>query len=207
MNKKTNIQLIVSICLGLMAVGGFIYASYYISGLTDKTALLREEIENKEIRIKRIQRLNTSADKTKSDRAMLLNYFIKPNGAIDFVSSLEAVASKFNLQYSTNAIENIEKESLASQDKQLLRVGMSLSGGWKNILKYILYIESLPYPITIEKLELISEGVAERPVIVESSNTSLTSSTSSVSKTVTSKPIAESRWKLGVTFSTVMMKK
>jgi len=201
MNKKTNIQLIFSICLGLLAVGGFVYAAHYISGLTDKTALLREEIENKEIRIKRIQRLNTSADKTKSDRAMLLNYFIKPNGAIDFVSSLESVASKFNLQYSTNVIENVETEILASQDKQLLRVGMSLSGGWKNVLKYILYIESLPYPITIEKLELVSEGIVGRPAIVESSPTS------STTKTIATKPIIESRWKLGITFSTVMMKK
>lgn len=204
MNKKTNIQLIFSICLGLLAVGGFVYAAYYISGLTNKTSLLREEIENKEIRIKRIQRLNNSADKTKSDRAMLLNYFIKPNGAIDFVSSLESVASKFNLQYSTNVIENVETEILASQDKQLLRVGMSLSGGWKNVLKYILYIESLPYPITVEKLELVSEGIVGRPAIAESSPASPTSSTT---KTIAVKPIVESRWKLGITFSTVMMKK
>ena len=201
MNKKTNIQLIFSICLGILAVGGFIYAAYYINGLTEKTSLLREEIENKEIKIKRIQRLNTSADKTKSDRAMLLNYFVKPNGAIDFVSSLEETASNFNLEYSTNAIENIEAEVLASQDKQLLRIGMSLSGGWKNITKYILYIESLPYPIRVEKLELVSEGVVTKSVPAESS---LASSTS---KIITVKPIVESKWKLGITFSTVMMKK
>ncbi len=162
---------------------------------------MREEIENKEIKIKRIQRLNTSADKTKSDRAMLLNYFVKPNGAIDFVSSLEETASNFNLEYSTNAIENVEAEVLASQDKQLLRIGMSLSGGWKNITKYILYIESLPYPIRVEKLELVSEGVVTKSVPAESS---LASSTS---KTITVKSIVESKWKLGITFSTVMMKK
>lgn len=201
MNKKTNIQLIVSICLSLLTIGGFVYAAYYINGLTEKTSLLREEIENKEIRIKRIQRLNASADKTKSDRSMLQNYFVKPNGAIDFVSSLEETASNFNLEYSTNAIENIESETLASQDKQLLRIGMSLSGGWKNIVKYILYVESLPYPISIEKLELVSEGIVARPVPTESSISS------STSKTITPKPVTESRWKLGITFSTIMMKK
>lgn len=204
MNKKTSIQLIFSICLGLLAVGGFVYAAYYIDGLTEKTSLLREEIENKEIRIKRIQRLNASADKTKSDRSMLLNYFVKPNGAIDFVSSLEETASNFNLEYSTNAIENIESETLASQDKQLLRIGMSLSGGWNNVIKYLLYIESLPYPINIEKLELVSEGIVAKSAIVEPTSASLASSTL---KIVAPKPIAESRWKLGVTFSTVMMKK
>ncbi len=205
MNNKTNIRLIFSIFTALVAISGFVFGSYYINGLTEKTSLLKEEIEAKEIKIKRIQNLNKSAEKTSLDREKLKNHFVDSNKAIDFVSSLEDVASKLGLQYSTNSIENVEVENLSLQNKQLLRISMSLSGGWRTILTYLLYIESLPYALNIEKLEMIAEGVPSPSVQSNTQIEGLDSSSTKPSLTTVKTPV-DSKWKMGITFSVVKVK-
>lgn len=206
MNNKTNIRLILSLLAALVAVASFGFGSYYINGLTEKTSTLQGENETKEIKIKRIQNLNASAEKTNLDREKLKNYFVHADKAIDFVTVLESVASGLGLQYSTNSIENIEEDNLAAQNKQLLRISMSLSGGWKNILTYILYIESLPYALSIEKMEMVSEGVVTTSAQTSSqTNTNEISGGSSI-KSILPKSSPESKWRLGVTFSVVKEK-
>lgn len=218
MNSKTNIQLIFSLCVALVAGVGFVFSSYYINGLTEKTSTLQEEIETKEIKIKRIQNVNKSAEKTNMDREKLANFFIDSNKAIDFVSMLESQASKIGLQYVTNSIENVEMENLSIQNKQLLRISMSLSGGWRSILTYLLYIESLPYALNVEKMELASEGVAtpntqtgaqvgaQGGVRADSMGSTSLAGTSSTKSVPVVRNQTDSRWKLGITFSVVKVK-
>lgn len=205
MKNKTNIQVILSLCIALIAVSGFVFSSYYINGLTEKTSLLKEEIESKQIKIRRIQNLSKSAEKTNTDREKLASYFVESDKAIDFVSELEGVASNLGLQYSTNVIENVEMESLSLQNKQLLRINMTLSGGWRTILTYLLYIESLPYALNIEKLEMASEGIPTVNSQVETQTEKVGASSTKPAPVVVKAP-AESKWKLGITFSVVKVK-
>lgn len=207
MNNKTNIRLILSSLAAILAVGSFVFGTYYIDGLTEKTTNLQEQNETKEIRIRRIQNVNASAEKTNLDREKLKNYFVDSNKAIDFVTILEDVASGLGLKYSTNLIENIEVDSLAAQNKQLLRISMSLSGGWKNILTYILYLESLPYALNIEKIEMVSEGISTTaPADLVEKASELKSGSSGSRSVVLPRSVPESRWRLGVTFSVVKVK-
>ncbi len=196
MKNKTNIYLILSCCAAILAIAGFVYGSYYISGLTAKTTALEGEIEGKEIKIQRIQNTNKSAERTTADRAKLSGYFVGMNDAVEFVSSLESAASGFGLSYSTNAIDNVESETLAAQGKQLLRVSMTLTGAWRNIIKYLLHVESLPYSINIEKVELASEGGSSVPAPTAPAGTS----TAAVSRA------NESKWRLGIVFSVIKIK-
>lgn len=205
MKNKTNIQVILSLCIALIAVSGFVFSSYYIKGLTEKTSVLKEEIESKQIKIRRIQNLSKSAEKTNADREKMVSYFVESNKAIDFVSELEGVASNLGLQYSTNVIENVEMESLSQHNKQLLRINMTLSGGWRTILTYLLYIESLPYALNIEKLEMASEGVPAVNSQVETQTEKVGASSTKPAPVAVKAPV-ESKWKLGITFSVVKVK-
>jgi Tfp pilus assembly protein PilO len=194
MKNKTNTYLILVTLIAIAATGGFSYAVRYISGLAEKTSELKTEIESKEIKIRHVLKTNKSAEKTSEDRIKLMQYFVKANGAIDFVSALEAQASNFSLKYNTNSIDNTETDALSSQGKQLLKISMSLSGSWKNIVKFITYVESLPYALNIEKAQLTSEGIKD---VNESLDTSITSA-----KVV----VKESVWNLLVNFSVITMK-
>lgn len=198
MKNKTNATLILVSIITLCIVGGFYYLVTYVSGLSEKTTELKSEVESKQIKINHIQNVNKSAEKTSEDSVKIMDHFIKADGAIDFVSSVESTASDFSLKYNTNAIENVENEMLASQGKQILRISMSLSGGWKNILKFITYIESLPYAVKVEKVEL-SAGTAvvsvDAPVVPATSD-----------KVVIKASPKETSWKLSIIFSIVKIK-
>lgn len=189
MKNKTNSSLILAVCIALITIGGFFYGVSYVDGLSMKTAELKSEVEVNQIKISHIQSVNKSAEKTSEDAIKIGNHFIKSNGSIDFVSQVESVATDFSLKYNTNSIENIEHDMLTSQGKDLLKISMTLSGGWSNILKFISYIESLPYSVRIEKVDLAAEGavsaVAENTIAVATKNPS---------------------WKLSITFSVVKIK-
>lgn len=196
MKNKTSTSLIVVILITLSALAGLFYMITYVESLSEKTAEIRSDIEVKQIKIKHIQGINKSAEKTSEDGAKVMSYFIKSDGAIDFVSLVESTASDLSLKYNTNSIENISNDILASQGKDILKLSMTLSGGWKNILKFLLYIESLPYAVRVEKVELKSEG-AVAPV----SN----SVTDVGPDQIVSQP-RESSWNLSLSFSVVKIK-
>lgn len=194
MKNKTNLSLIFSCLSALIAIAGFVFGSYYINGLTAKSSTLQEEIVNKESKIKRIQNINKSAERTAEDRVKISNYFVGANGAIDFVSSLESTAASLGLTYTTNAIDTKENEILVTQGKELFRTNMTLSGSWRNVIKYLLYIESLPFSIDIEKVELVSEGVSVAAVNPDASSTAATRS------------LSESKWRMNIAFSVIKFK-
>lgn len=201
MKNKTNTYVILASLLTLLSIGGFVYMVNYIDGLTQKSALLFGEIEIKEAKLRNIQNINKSAEKTTEDRETIMNHFVKADSSIDFVSMLESTAANFALKHSINSIENTEMESLATQDKQLLRISMTLTGGWRNVLKFLTYVESLPYALYIEKVELSSEGgVADVASTVVSTQSA---SSTGENKTLVAR---QSNWKLNITFSVVKVK-
>lgn len=185
------------VIITLAALGGFSYLVSYVSGLSEKTAELKGDIESKQIKINHIQNVNKSAEKTSEDGVKILNYFIKPDGAIDFVSSVESTAGDFSLKYNTNSIDNVENDVLGGQGKDLLKMSMTLSGSWKNILKFLTYVESLPYAVQVERVELSSTSPIASNIAPAG-----TSSSSAKAKVAAS----DSLWNLSITFSVVKMK-
>lgn len=196
MKNKTSTSLIVVALVTLCGLAGLFYMITYVEGLSEKTAEIKSDIEVKQIKIKHIQGINKSAEKTSEDGTKVMSYFIKSDGAIDFVSLVESTASTLSLKYNTNSIENISDDILSSQGKDILKISMTLSGGWKNILKFLLYVESLPYSVRVEKVELTSEGA---PAPVASSAEGISSEQS------ISQP-RESSWRLALSFSVVKIK-
>ncbi len=154
MKNKTTSYLILTTCITLCAIGGLIYYVAYIKGLNQKTVILKEEIEIGEIRAKREENIHKSAEQTLEHSRILNSYFVQTGTSIDFVTKLEQTASALSLVYNTNSIDEIQSDELAPYDKELLKISMTTSGVWKNILKFLAYIETLPYPIHIEKIEL-----------------------------------------------------
>jgi Tfp pilus assembly protein PilO len=192
------------VIIALAALGGFSYVVSYISGLSQKTSDIKSDIESKQIKINHIQNVNKSAEKTSEDGIKIVNYFIKSDGVIDFVSSVESTAGDFSLKYNTTSIDNAGNDVLAAQGKDLLKMSMTLSGSWKNILRFLTYIESLPYAVRVERVELSSSAAS---AVVASANDSSSVSSSSSAKSVKAKvSTPDSIWNLSIAFSVVKIK-
>lgn len=203
MKNKSNIHLLLAILLALLSVGAFVVGVKYVNGLKEKTLNLKEEIESSELRINRAQSMHKSDENTSEDRVKILNYFVKADSAIDFVSDLEATASDLRLIYVTNSIENSDIEVLKSQDKEVLHIKMTLTGGWKNIIRFLSYVESLPYAVNIEKISLVSEGIKKSNTV---DTTADKTADNAGDKIVTSSNTEISNWKLDISFSVIKIK-
>ena len=195
MKNQTNTYLILAVLLAGGSIIGLWYFSEYIYGLTEKTTELREQVETQELKIKRDQLLSKSAQNTNVERQKLSSLFIQPNASIDFVSSLEKSASDLSLLYSTNQIENISPDSLSSQGKELLKISMTISGKWSSVLRFLRYIETLPYVVKIERVDLVSGASVES-----------TDPTTAPAKNVNINIDKSNTWKLQISFSVIKIK-
>ena len=160
MRNKTNTYLILLIIVALSLVSAYAYLSVYISGLTDKTTEIKTDIESMRIKLAHIRKLNVSAEKTQDERKIVKSYFLNPDQVVDFVTNLESVAGNFGLQYTTNSIENVDFGTLPESKKELLKVSMSLLGNWSTVLRYLAYIETMPYAVHVDKLDINSNSTA-----------------------------------------------
>lgn len=170
MKRKTNTYLIILTILGVAITAGYVYLSFYIAGLTDKTAEIKTEIETMRIKLAHARKLNVSAEKTADERKKVMSYFLEQRQVIDYVTSLESVADSFGLMYTTNSIENTDSDTLSPNNKELLKVSMSLTGKWSSLIRYLSYIESLPYAVHIDKLDISTGGTNSTTVIASSTN-------------------------------------
>ena len=204
MKNKTNTYLILAIILAGGSATGLWYFSSYINGLTEQTSILREQVETQELKIRRDQILSKSAQNTNIERQQLASYFIKPNASIDFVSSVENTASNLGLSYNTNQIDNSTTDNLSSQNKELLKINMTVSGRWSNIIKFLRYIETVPYSIKIDKADLsadIGTDVQDSTVVLNTPNA--TDKNTKLSAIPAQKG---SSWKLQISFSVIKIK-
>ncbi len=158
MNLKTSTSLTLSIIIALVTIGGYAYAYDQIFGLIDRTNTLKDELRTKELRLAHEQDLTKSADTTSEDKKKLSKFFVTKDGAIDVVSIIENSASRLSLQYVTNSIDTIDVDSLATQNKDLLKLDMTVSGSWSNVLRFVGYLESLPFAVNIERAEIVENG-------------------------------------------------
>lgn len=158
MTTKTNTYLITVGALAIGVVAGCLFLESYIAGLTAKTAALRTEIAEKQIQVIKNRNDVQSAKNGANDREKLISFFVPEEGAIDFVSKIEKAAGALSLTYGTNQIDSIEHEALAASGKELLKVDMSVSGSWSGVLKFLNYIETLPYAVEIGRTDVITDG-------------------------------------------------
>lgn len=204
MKNKTNTYLILAIVLAGGSVTGLWYFSEYVNGLTEKTSLLKEQVETQELKIRRDQILSKSAQNTNIERQQLASYFIKQNASIDFISSVENTASNLGLSYNTNQIDNSTTENLSSQNKELLKISMTVSGKWSSVIKFLRYIETMPYSVKVEKVYLSTDIEATAQ---DSSSTVSPSNTADKNAKVAATPTQKgSSWKLQVSFSVIKIK-
>ncbi len=177
MKTKTTKIFIIVTTLAVIAIGFYVYAAFYIIGLTRKTADLKQDISNLEITYQHAESLRMALEGAAGQKDKINSYFIPSNGAIDFVARLEHIANNLGLKYDTRDIIQKQDDDLGLQNKEFLQVKFSAIGSWTEIMNLLKTVESLPYALRIDKADLSSSDVP-----------------------------SSSRWQLDVTLSVVKIK-
>ncbi len=145
----------------LAAVGGYVYGVRYVASLSERTSALKKDVEVIDIKYSHILSLEKAAKETGDETLRVNKILIPANGAIDFVSRIEASASQKGLTYNTDSIEARSVPDLESHGKELLVVSFTASGRWSSVVRLIKSIENMPHAIKFEKLDLIMLGESQ----------------------------------------------
>lgn len=196
MKSNSKKYLIICSILAVISVVGYIFFTNYIAGLTDKTSALKSDIDLNQIKYFRLESLRKATENTSDQKQKITDLFVGENKAVDFIGEVESLAKASNLSYSTKSIENSDAGNLSEQNKDLLTITISTTGSWSNTIKFIRLIETLPYSVRVESLDLTSAGYP-----------SASSEASVQSAEPTSTPsVVSSKWTSTIKFSVIEIK-
>lgn len=199
-SNTQNLVIILTILVLLLA-GGYYYffsslraAGESISNLQNNTDSLLAEQAN-------LSALRAVFSQTTSDRDKINSYFVQSDGAIDFVTTIENLAAFVNLSHETNSIDT-QSMNPPDASHEILHMNFRTTGSWQNTYYFISLLETLPYNITINQINLHATGDTTNQIVAENVDLSASSS-SSTPKTVTKRA---SVWEATYDFSVVKLK-
>lgn len=156
MNKHTKNNLLICTGMFLIFVGFFTYNLYKINGQGAKLSESRKVISDnlaKEVSYNKIMSL---LDSTKTDRALLDNFFFTEKDTVHFISDMENDAKTIGVKMETNSLsvtKPVVKDGQVTDPAKLV-LAITFSGSEDLVKKYVLLLESVPYQKTIPELGL-----------------------------------------------------
>ncbi len=154
MKTRTTFVLSIVALITLIAIAGYYFLYAYIGGLSQQTADLNEKLQNTQVKYQRAEALHAIAESGTNEGQQLDQYFVQPNKEIDIVKSLEQLAVNLSLNSTTEVIESQDLAILQTQNKDLLHLTMNVTGRLSSVRKFQSTIESLPYNVRLNKVDL-----------------------------------------------------
>jgi hypothetical protein len=197
MKSNTKTISIFFITLAILSVASFVYGTRYIEGLISRATELKGDIEKLQVKVGHLKALHQAAQDTNDDKAKINSYIVQAGGSVPFITELENLASNIGLDYNTDRIETKSAPDIDLQGKELLSISFTASGPWSSVFKFIKLVESMPYSINIQKIDLFA-SVADKKVVIDVGTTSTT--------TATRVSVKENNWKAVILFDVVKNK-
>ncbi len=126
----------------------------------------RIDLEKKYIKGQNLRQLTNNLNKINSQLSKLEQIFISENRELEFITTIEGVASKNSIDQRINL--GIQ-EDMAEYNYKKMALQLFLQGNFIDITNYLLGLESLEYYLNIKSIELTSNLVKQE--IDASSNT------------------------------------
>lgn len=115
------------------------------------------EKENLELKFKKGQYMKKVMEDLKNiepNVTALRSVYLRKGEELDFITTLEKISEKFNLESDINIIQDQARES--SDGLQELGIEIQLDGSYEHTLRYLTELEQLDYYTTIHSLEISS---------------------------------------------------
>ena len=159
-NLNAKSKMIYSIILFLVICLILIYA--IVSPNVKKIKYLQKLIIGQKIEAEqnliRQQNLSSVTKKIKQIEAQidtLNSVFIKNNKELEFITTLEGIAAKNNVNQTINI--NFDATT-AKQGYEIISLSLNLSGTYNNLINFLIDLETLSYYINIHSLSLSLAG-------------------------------------------------
>jgi len=147
---KTKKIITALIVLNLTVFGACFYLFANIKK-TDKVVSDRLiQIESGIKKEESLRSIKNLIDNTKKERERIADFFIQPNGAVDFIEMIDSlgIIAGVKLEVESVGVEALKSETGA--DSESFRLSLKTKGSWDNTIHLLNLMESLPYQISFE---------------------------------------------------------
>lgn len=146
MKNKFFITIFVLIALFFLVSAGWFYAFSKISSERKAILELRKNILRNEKKNTDEKSLARFFNSVKKERELIESVFLKEDDLIRLIKGLESIGESSGVSLKISAIS--AEKSAASKPV----VSFSAKGAFEQLFKYLYFLESLPYLITINKV-------------------------------------------------------
>lgn len=160
MKTRTNYTLILFSILALIFVVGYFFSVSYIKGLGTKADKENGEVADLEVKHARATSLSAIARSGKGDIERLDDFIVQPGGEIAVVKALEQLARNLSLISTTDSIDTQDIGTSTVKSKEFLHIVMSTNGRWENTRRFLSLLETLPYNVKENRIDLFSAGMS-----------------------------------------------
>lgn len=91
---------------------------------------------------------------TKKEREQLSRFFVEPNGAVDFIESIESFVkiTGVKTEIETVSVEFLKNKKTSNFEK--FRISLKTEGSWNDTIHFLNLLETLPYQTSFDNIKL-----------------------------------------------------
>ena len=147
---KTKKIITALIVLNLAVFGACFYLFANIKKTDEVVSDRLIQIESGIKKEESLRSIKNLMDDTKKERERIADFFIEPNGAVDFIEMIDSlgIIAGVKLEVESVGVEALKSETDA--DSESFRLSLKTKGSWDNIMHLLSLLESLPYQISFE---------------------------------------------------------
>ncbi len=150
--KRKTLTIAASVVCGtaLVLLGAWIFIVYKSYSYKSQIATISQELKTKSSENVYLTSLKTTLREAKNEAEAIDKRFVSEENVPAFITMLEDKATDLGVKVDFGSI-NLEEGQILDGT---LKLQISGSGTWENVMRFIVMLDSLPYASTIEEMRL-----------------------------------------------------
>ena len=172
MRAKIKIYIFFGIAVLILAVMLFMVIPYLFAKIKASSASLSQKKEiynNLETKQKNFYQLNREYQEIKPGLEKIRLSFVDEERLLDFIVSLENIAKQSGNEYDIKVIEHRTGHT-KNKETKAINFQVSLKGSYPSLIKFMAYLEALPYLTKVSALQAQRINFEKRAEEVSSVN-------------------------------------
>lgn len=154
LHLSTKKLLIILSVADVLAIGAYGYGFNLLLDQNRHVAEAADQVSSFSLKNDNLSSLQSALVNAEQGMKEIDEYYIAPDGAVDFIDIIESIAKNRGLTVSVGSVEtsDVDKDTKDFQEHLVLR--LKTEGSWANMGQFLRLIENLPYNAYITEAEL-----------------------------------------------------
>lgn len=159
MSKTSITNIIIALIITAAAGAVFFFVFQKVMNEGDRLAVQVEALATQRAQEDSFFKLKKVFEETKDDRSELQSFFlVQESGSIDFLNTVESLASKNGVTLKTSGIDLISDKE---EGTEWIEFGFTVTGSRDRVQRYIEILENVPYVARLVSVDLKSLSKTE----------------------------------------------